>query len=233
MATTKLAEGDHEPSSIQGALSGPDKEEWRKAMNEELESLMRNGGMLCQSQQAEMWLPASGFFKSKRTLKKTLSDIKHVSPQEDFQKKYGFDYNEFFAPVVQQTIFRTLLTIASQKGMIIKHFNAKTAFPNGELEETIFMKLPERYTGAGKKDLVCKLKKGIYRLKQAVKVWNDKINSQLKEYVFVYSTADPFLYVKNDKGDIIFLIIYVDDFLIAAKNIKKIDETADFLRGHF
>lgn len=46
--------------------------------------------------------------------------------------------------------------------MIIKHFDAKTAFLNGELNEIIFMKQPEGYEILGKEKHVCKLKKGIY-----------------------------------------------------------------------
>ena len=234
VATTKLAEEDHEPSSIQEALSGPDKEEWRKAINEELESLIRNGTWdVVPKPTGRDVITCKWVFKIKRNAEGDIERYKARLVARGFSQKYGVDYDEVFAPVVRQTTFRTLLTVASQKGMIIKHFDAKTAFLNGELEETIFMKLPEGYIGAGKKDLVCKLKKGIYGLKQAAKVWNDKINSLLKDYGFVQSTADPCLYVKNDKGDSIFLIIYVDDFLIAAKNIKKIDQTSDFLRGHF
>ena len=234
MATTKLAKGDHEPSSIQEALSGLDKEEWKKAINEELESLIRNGTWdIVPKPTGRDVITCKWVFKIKRNAEGDIERYKARLVARGFSQKYGVDYDEVFAPVVRQTTFRTLLTVASQKGMIIKHFDAKTAFLNGELEETIFMKLPEGYIGTGKKDLVCKLKKGIYGLKQAAKVWNDKINSLLKDYGFVQSTADPCLYVKNDKGDSIFLIIYVDDFLIAAKNIKKIDQTAEFLRGHF
>lgn len=57
---------------------------------------------------------------------------------QGFTKKYGTDYDEVFAPVAKQVTFRTLLTVANQRKAVIKHFNVKTAYLNGELEETIF-----------------------------------------------------------------------------------------------
>ena len=50
---------------------------------------------------------------------------------------------------------------------------------------------------------------------------------------FIQSEDDPCLYVKNDKGDMIYLIVYIYDFLIAAKDINKINRIADYLKGHF
>ena len=116
--------------------------------------------------------------------------------------------------------------------MIIKHFDAKTAFLNGKLKEQIYMSQPEGYI-EGNQENVCRLIKGIYGLKQAAKVWHDQLNDYLQGYGFAQSSADPCFYIKIDVDNIIYLIIYVDDFLIAAKNIKLIDQVANFLRQNF
>ena len=47
-----------------------------------------------------------------------------------------------------------------------------TAFLNGELKEEVYMKQPEGYVVKGKEDLVCKLQKSIYSLKQSPRCWN-------------------------------------------------------------
>ena len=45
--------------------------------------------------------------------------------------------------------------------------DVKTAFLNGFLEEDIYMEQPEGFTTAESTNLVCKLRKSIYGLKQA------------------------------------------------------------------
>ena len=59
-----------------------------------------------------------------------------------------------------------------------------TAFLNGELKEEQYMKQPEGYEVKGKENLVCRLKKSIYGLKQSPRCWNSVLNSHLKKIGF-------------------------------------------------
>lgn len=61
---------------------------------------------------------------------------------QGFSQKYGSDYDEVFAPVVKQTTFRTLLAVAAKEKMFVQHMDDMTAFLNGELVKTIYMKQP-------------------------------------------------------------------------------------------
>ena len=53
--------------------------------------------------------------------------------------------------------------------------DVKTTFLHGDLEEEIYMKQPEGFVVKGKKELVCKLKKSLYGLKQSPRMWYQKI----------------------------------------------------------
>ena len=53
--------------------------------------------------------------------------------------------------------------------------DVKTTFLHGDLEEEIYMKQPEVFTVKGKKELVCKLKKSLYGLKQSPRMWYQKL----------------------------------------------------------
>lgn len=136
-----------------------------------------------------------------------------------------------FAPVVRQSTFRLFLTIAGQKNLLIKHFDAKTAFLNGDLKEEVYMQQPEGFQRDN--DLVCKLNKSLYGLKQSAKVWNDKVDEILSKYDFCRGKADFCLYTKLLDNQLIYVIVHVDDFLIASKSVKNIDLIAGFLSKHF
>ncbi|KMQ86152.1 retrovirus-related pol polyprotein from transposon tnt 1-94 [Lasius niger] len=95
------------------------------------------------------------------------------------------------------------------------------------------MKQPEGYVVAGKEHLVCKLTKSQYGLKQATKVWNEKLHGTIIKLGFKQSTADPCLYSKQSERKTQYMVIYVDDILVADSNNQKIDETANGLEQEF
>lgn len=116
---------------------------------------------------------------------------------QGFAQKCGQDYDQLFAPVVRHTTLRILLAIAAKREYVVHHFDAKSAFLNGNLEETIFMKQPPGFEVEGEEHKVCLLKKSLYGLKQAARTWNQAIHKVLVLGKFVQSTSDPCLYSKG------------------------------------
>ena len=57
--------------------------------------------------------------------------------------------------------------------------DVKTTFLHRNLEEEIYMKQPEGFTMKGKEELVCKLKKYLYGLKQSPRMWYQKFESYI------------------------------------------------------
>jgi hypothetical protein len=100
----------------------------------------------------------------------------------------------------------------------LDQMDVKTAFLNGELDEEIYMRQPRGFEDNEHPDWVWKLLKAIYGLKQAGRQWNKMLDDFLwKEgFNFVRSEADYSLYVlcKDDKT--IWLLVYVDDMLLAS-----------------
>ena len=83
-----------------------------------------------------------------------------------FMQQEGIDYNEVFAPVIKHTTLRTLLPMAAAEDMELHQLDIKTAFLNGDLEESIYMEQLEGYAEGGS-NMVCHLRKTLYGLKQA------------------------------------------------------------------
>ncbi len=67
--------------------------------------------------------------------------------------------------------------------------DAKTAFLNGELENGIFIEQPEGFADKEKPEMVCKLQKSLYRLKQSARCWNKSINNFLLNSDYIKSNA--------------------------------------------
>ncbi|KAH9688521.1 hypothetical protein KPL70_015149 [Citrus sinensis] len=84
-----------------------------------------------------------------------------------YAQKEGIDYNEVFSPVVKHWSIRILLAIVAQFDLELVQLDVKTAFLHGDLEEEIYMTLPNGFKVAGKENWVSKLTKSLYGLKQS------------------------------------------------------------------
>jgi hypothetical protein len=76
----------------------------------------------------------------------------------------GVDFDEVFAPVARIETVRVLLALAAQGGWQVHHMDVKSAFLNGELTETVFVKQPPGFI-VGSGDKVLKLRKALYGLR--------------------------------------------------------------------
>lgn len=198
-----------EPTILSGALASSNKDEWIAAMNEEISSMKKNQtrNLLPKDRKA---IGCKWVFKIKTDEGGNVARFKARLVAQGYSQKFGTDYDQVFAPVARQTTFRILLIMASIMGYLVHHFDAKTAFLNGKLKETIFMKQPPSYENDNV-HLVCCLNKSMYGLKQAAKMWNNEIHGALIEFGLTQSKVDVCLYSKQVNGEWCFVLIYVDD----------------------
>jgi hypothetical protein len=92
--------------------------------------------------------------------------------------------------------------------------NVKNVILHGDLQEEVYMEQPPGYVDQTHPNLVCRLKKALYDLKQAPRVWSNKIGQYLVTSGFQTSNAKFSLYVKKINHGIIVIVIYVDDLII-------------------
>ena len=111
--------------------------------------------------------------------------------------------------------------------------DVKTAFLNGDLEEDVYMDQQIGFIKEGKEYMVCKLKKSIYELKQASKQWYLKFSDTITSFGFKENIVDRCIYLKVSGSKFIFLILYVDDILLATNDVGLLSETKKFLSNSF
>ena len=110
----------------------------------------------------------------------------------------------------------------------------KTAFFHSNLEDDIYMVYPEGFVQPRKEHLVCKLKKSLYGLKQSPRQWYKRFDSYMLQIGYMRCEYDCCVYVKSiDDGSFIFLLLYVDDMLIAAKNMVDVNKLKSLLSREF
>jgi len=100
--------------------------EWRQAIHEEYDALIKNG-----TWELVRLPPGRSVVDNKWVLK--------------IKRGPGQDYTETFAPVAKMNSFKLLLALAASLKLEIDHLDVKTAFLQGELEEEIFMKQPPMF----------------------------------------------------------------------------------------
>ena len=152
-----------------------------------------------------------------------------------YSQEHGVDYDETFSPVFKLTSLQILLSISAIHDLEIHHMDVKMAFLNGEVDSEIYVEQPQGYelrNGQPGAKLVCKLKKGLYGLKQAARLWNRKIDQYLQANGFRRCEADPCIYIRQASAHPILLCIWVDDIVIIAHK-NDIHTVKDTLRQHF
>ena len=148
------------------------KEKWKEALDSEYTSLIKNRAWnLLKLPEGRKPVGCRWVFKVKHNADGSLERYKARLVAKGYSQEEGIDYEETYSPVARYTSIRSVLAIASQLDLELHQIDAQTAFLNVELEEEIYMSLPEGYKEKGRANYVCKLNKSLYGLKQASRYW--------------------------------------------------------------
>jgi hypothetical protein len=109
----------------------------------------------------------------------------------------------------------------------------KTTFLNGNLYENIYIAHHKGFIVEGNESLRCHLTKSIYRLKHASSQWYLKFDEIIRKFGFKENEEDNCIYAKFKNEKFIFLVLYVDDILLASSDVHLLLETKSFLCSHF
>jgi hypothetical protein len=139
----------------------------------------------------------------------------------------GIDFSEVFSPTVRFASILVLLALAVTKGWNILQFDVSTAFLHAKLDDRLelFVRQPPGFVDSVNPSKVHRLRKSLYGLRQAGRLWSEHFVGCLKEMGFEQSKADESLFVRWKDGKVAIIPIHVDDGLVmGTDDLKSIVE---------
>ncbi|KAL5785970.1 hypothetical protein ACOSQ2_008362 [Xanthoceras sorbifolium] len=220
-----------EPKSYSEAAAHP---KWQEAMSSELQALQANGTWsLVPLPAGKSPIGCKWVFKIKHRSDGSIERYKARLVAKGFTQLEGIDYQDTFSPTAKIISVRCLLALAASNGWSIHQLDVTNAFLHGDLSEEIYMSPPPGLRRQGEDNLVCRLHKSLYGLKQASRQWFAKFSEAICSAGYVQSRADYSLFTRKQGKSFTALLIYVDDILITGNDPNSIAATKEFLHSNF
>lgn len=157
------------PETYAKALASADAIHWKKAMDEEFNSLMVNNTwkLVKQPERKGNVLKGRWVFRIKRNLQGEIVRYKTRWVVKSNLQKYGINYNEIYTSVVKTICFKMIFKKAAKGDLEIEQLDMVTAFLNSLIADglLIYVEQPTGYETL--EDLVCLLLQMLYGLKQS------------------------------------------------------------------
>ena len=132
-------------------------------MKDEMKSMKDNGVLdLVELLEGVKPIGCKWIFKTKRDSKGNIVRYKARLVAKGFTQKKDIDYKETFSPISSNDSFRIIMALVAPNDLGLHQMDIKTKFPNGNIDETIYMVKRENFESNDLKQLVCRLKKKVH-----------------------------------------------------------------------
>ena len=212
-----------DPLTYSEAMNRPDAARWRDAMAKEVVNMESNAAW-------ELGTPPPGAhpISAKTVFKIKVDPYGAIIKYKARLVARGFMegwVGDVFAPASLITTVRTFFAVAAARDLELGSLDVDGAFLKGELPPGTWIELPayaREYMSAappGSGPVYVHLKKAMYGLKIAPKVWYETLFAALKRHGFARAAADPCLFTATaPDGEHVYLVAYVDDCVVASKS---------------
>ena len=188
------------------AMADEHKEEWIKAAMKEIRSLEELGCWeeINQSKATSKIIPGTWVFRVKRAPDGSFKKFKARYCLRGDLQEGEFDT---YAPVVHFTSVRLFLAWSLMFGWKTCTIDFSNAFIQAELKEPTFIHLPRGFNSRRGSKTCLRLRRSLYGLSVAPRLWYEHLFKALKEEGLVPSKQDPCLLFRSD----LIAIVHVDD----------------------
>lgn len=150
----------------------------------------------------------------------------------NFQRP-GIDYAAIYSPVIGLSSLRLCLAIAAKRKLRIHQFDVQSAYLNADLQEELYIRVPEGLPGHAEKKIL-RLKKNLYGLKQGGKNWYIKFAATLEELGYKRTQGEHCIYYKIKSNGLTTLIpLYVDDYIACSNDLAEVERLYASLNTKF
>ena len=230
-AFTASVSSNTEPRSYSEAVK---QKEWVLAMEQELQAMEDNNTWtVVPLPPGKNVVGSRWVYKVKLRADGTIERYKARLVAKGFTQQEGVDYMETYSPVAKPATIKTMLALAAIRDWKLVQLDVNNAFLHGDLDEEVYMKIPQGLPIKGASNMVCKLQKSIYGLKQSSRQWYAKFSNFLMNIGFIQSKADYSLFYKGSGSTYVAILVYVDDIILAGPSQKLIDEVKIKLSDRF
>jgi len=147
------------------------------------------------------------------------------------------DFHETHSPVVKIKVVRIFMALNAVFGMNVSQLDVDVAYLHGILSEPNYMSMPQGFVAKDPdgRSYVMKLVKSLYGLHQSGREWHKVLKHAIIENGFTQLKSEPCAFMKydDDTGQLIVVLVYVDDILIACADKNIIKKFKDYLRTKF
>jgi hypothetical protein len=207
---------------------------WRKAMLEEMWAIEENQTWELVDPPARCRpIGLKWVFKVKKDERGAIVKHKARLVARGFVQKEGIDFEEVFAPVARMESVRLVLALAAAKDWPVHHLDVKSAFLNGDLAETVFVKQPPGFVVKGAERKVLRLRKALYGLRQAPRAWNAKLDATMAELGFNRCATEHALYTRRRGKEHLIVGVYVDDLIVTGARAEDIGHFKEEMAARF
>lgn len=202
------------PNTYEEAMDSEDADEWKSAIDREIQAQKTNGTWSEVEQKDDMHLIDTRWvFVKKPDASSQKVTYKARLVARGFQQKENQEYKDVYAPVMRFKSLKVLLSLSQHLHYQIFQIDFKTAYLNADLDFLIYIKPPKGVQCPTNK--VLQLHKALYGLKQSGSLWNALIDQFItKDLLFKKTVSDPCIYQLMSKTEHkIYLGLFVDDII--------------------
>jgi hypothetical protein len=216
------------------AMNGPFAEGFWEACRKEIDTLLKMD--VWEVVDREKWMsviPTTWAFRVKRLPTGLIRKLKARLCVRGDREIENVHYWETYAPVVSWTTVRLLLILSAELELATRQVDYTAAFVHANIETppnyenmntqeqyraSQFAEMPRGFAEPGK---VLRLRKNLYGKKSAPRLWFNHLKAKLEATGFEQMVdVDPCLFISEK----VICLVYVDDTLLYARDMKDIDD---------